>query len=950
MSARSLRSGARGLARRVLPGGVRRALRSAALPSVDVVVVVEAVDRPRLAEALDSIDRQQGAAPGVRVVPVADHERWQVAASDAISASTADVVVLLRGCDVLAPDAVRILAERLGRGGAPAAIGRLDQAGEPDPWLRRLQRAADALEPRLAATALRRTAWGGRALSGHDDWLCSPTLAGLFAEHGPPAAIAQPVATWYPDHGTRAYGATPSPLPGLAALAEQWARVEGRLGEDAHLTERWRRTVVGFELPRLLQDVERADPDQWAELAALARQAVGVADWTRGVGPAARALVWLAAQGRREDLALLAAEVTDLGDEVRTTHSGAEVRALWSVDGLPAEVCRLGSDETALVAHVARAGAGHTDLYLAIEGVDLEAGTTRVDVTGPDGSPRRTTVLPGAEATRWWDRRFQAALGVRVEGVGPVALHVTVRAGEVERSAAVAVPAVRRPAPSAVTIEDLGVDGDGLVLTGHGALDGLRVLRRDVPVPARVRRDGARARVELATEVFGRMTPLPPGSYRVVVGDDNVAVAAGLRARLPLEHRTDRHRLRAHLGPRGGLVVDLDAPLADDEAGRHAQEALRSAYLLDDRPADPSLVYFESYAGRTATDSPRAIFEELRARRPGLRLCWGVVDAGQGVPEGAEPVLLRSREWYAVLATARVLVLNTDTEAWFRRRPGQYLLQTFHGYPSKAMGSSQWEAQDYTPARVRELRARGVDTWSAILTPTPEMTRHYREQYAYDGPAFERGYPRDDALVAPDAPERRAAARRLLGIGDDQRAVLYAPTWREHLAFRPRGAAMTEHLDLTAAAEALGESYVVLLRGHRFHAPAPVVAGGARVVDVTAYPEVNDLILAADVSVLDYSSMRFDVALTGRPMVFLVPDLDDYARGSRRFLFPFEESAPGPFVVDTAGVVDQLLDPGLAERWAGPVAELNARFNPWQDGRAAARVVDGLERELDRVP
>ena len=246
------------------------------------------------------------------------------------------------------------------------------------------------------------------------------------------------------------------------------------------------------------------------------------------------------------------------------------------------------------------------------------------------------------------------------------------------------------------------------------------------------------------------------------------------------------------------------------------------------------------------------------------------------------------------------------------------------------------------------MRARGVDTWSAILTPTPEMTRHYREQYSYAGPALEHGYPRDDALVAPDAADRRAAARHLLGIRADQTAVLYAPTWREHLAFRPRGARMTEHLDLARAAAALGDRFVLLLRGHRFHAPAPVEAGGARVVDVTSYPEVNDLILAADASVLDYSSMRFDVALTGRPMVFLVPDLDDYARGSRRFLFPFEESAPGPLVVDTGGVVEQLLDPSLAERWAGPIAEFNARWNPFQDARASVRVVDALEEVLAR--
>ncbi len=366
----------------------------------------------------------------------------------------------------------------------------------------------------------------------------------------------------------------------------------------------------------------------------------------------------------------------------------------------------------------------------------------------------------------------------------------------------------------------------------------------------------------------------------------------------------------------------------------------------DAEPVDPGLVYLESYAGRSATDSPLAIFRELHARRPDLTAYWGVADHAQWVPDGATPVLVRSREWYHLLARAGCLVVNTDFEPWFRRRAGQVVLQTFHGYPSKGMGEGQWRAKHFPPSRIAVMRARSVDTWSVILTPTPAMTRHYREQYGYDGPALERGYPRDDDLTAPDAAARRAATRRMLGIRDDQTAVLYAPTWRDHLATRPRGADMADLLDVEGAARALGRSHVLLLRGHRFHDPAPADGqggAGGRIVDVTGHPEVNDLILAADVAVLDYSSLRFDFALTGKPMVFLVPDLAEYHGGTRSFLFPFEDSAPGPFVDDTSGVVEQVRDvAALRERWADRIAAFNATYHPHQDGHAAERVVDAL--------
>ncbi len=98
---------------------------------------------------------------------------------------------------------------------------------------------------------------------------------------------------------------------------------------------------------------------------------------------------------------------------------------------------------------------------------------------------------------------------------------------------------------------------------------------------------------------------------------------------------------------------------------------------------------------------------------------------------------------------------------------------------------------------------------------------------------------------------------------------------------------------------------------------------------MTDHPEINDLILASDVAVLDYSSLRFDYALTGRPMVFLVPDLEDYTGGVRGFLFPFTDTAPGPLVRTTEEVVAQVRDvPALAAVWADRVRAFDAQVQP----------------------
>ncbi len=461
------------------------------------------------------------------------------------------------------------------------------------------------------------------------------------------------------------------------------------------------------------------------------------------------------------------------------------------------------------------------------------------------------------------------------------------------------------------------------------------------PVPGTAE---ATVAVPLRTDPWGLgATPLPPGRYPVQLrtaadAPARLRLGTALGNRLPVTVRTDELRVRVvHAG--GDPVLVLRPPFRDDEIGAHAQHQLKTAYAEARPRLDEHAVYLQSYDGRWATDSQLALHHELRRTRPDLVLHWGVTSATTRVPEGGVRTLIYSRAYYEVLARARYLLTNMDLERWIRPKPGQRILQTFHGYPSKAMGLQLWRAKELPPSVLEAELARTSGTWDTILTPAPEMDRYYRDEYAFDGPIISHGYPRDDVLVSPEREEVRRRARRLLGIDEGRTAVLYAPTWRDDVATSHRSAHLVPHLDVQAAATALGEDYVLLMRGHRFHRISGEDA--ARVLDVSDYPEVNDLILAADAAVLDYSSLRFDFALTGRPMVFLVPDLDTYARGARGFLYPFEETAPGPWVATTDEVVAKLRDLDAVRREHRAAYEaFNARFNYLQDGRSAQVVAD----------
>ncbi|MGY2872997.1 CDP-glycerol glycerophosphotransferase (TagB/SpsB family)/glycosyltransferase involved in cell wall biosynthesis [Marmoricola sp. URHA0025 HA25] len=446
------------------------------------------------------------------------------------------------------------------------------------------------------------------------------------------------------------------------------------------------------------------------------------------------------------------------------------------------------------------------------------------------------------------------------------------------------------------------------------------------------------------SEFGGSARPAPSGDYELVVGGDAAVAAGDLLGELPLRLRTPELGVDVSLGKEVGrhriLKLSVVPALAHDEIGTYHQFRLQAAYQRSTAPLTPSIL-LASYLGEACTDSQLAIDRHLATTRPDLERMWGVQDSSTQVPDGARAVLLGSAEWYDAVATSRYLCKNIDFGPWLRVRPGQAYLQTFHGYPFKSMGRDFWRSKGFPPGQVRHFAARASGEWDLVLVPSPECETFYREQYGYTGAVLPAGYPRTDALVNADAAQVRRDVLARIGVPEDRTVVLYAPTFRDTLTTRVYAARRFDDLDLDELTRRLGPEYVVLVRGHNNNQrEADRVDRAATVVDVTDHPDINELTIAADVAVLDYSSLRFDWAITGKPLVFFVPDLESYF-GLRKPLFPFEESAPGPWVRTTAEVADHLTDlDGVRSRYAGEIEAFNARFNALNDGRATERVLE----------
>jgi CDP-glycerol glycerophosphotransferase len=496
-----------------------------------------------------------------------------------------------------------------------------------------------------------------------------------------------------------------------------------------------------------------------------------------------------------------------------------------------------------------------------------------------------------------------------------------------------------------VAEDELSID---LRLVGLEASDcaGARLAGRVIEVPAsRVETVGNGIRLSfplLTSRWGGPELPLPTDDYRVKLPSGaHLLCSDQLAVQLPDQGLTANHHYRLARDSRGRLVISLGAPLADQERSRLGKQRSATEYQRSTfTPTDS--VLFQSYRGEFATDSQVAIHAELRSRRPDLELLWGVVDWSVAVPEGGRALLIESHEWYAALGSSRYLCWNIELDRYFKKRPYQRYLQTFHGYPFKSMGISLWQVQGRPESVIAAECARRSNAWDAIVVPESFCVELYRREYRYTGQVLVTGYPRNDVLVTADTASVRSRVLRQLGIDEDRIVVLYAPTWRDTGATSAWAARFFDGLNLKTLTEQLGDRYAVLLRGHSYNLREGLPHLLGKVWDVSAYPEINDLLLTADVAVLDYSSLRFDWLITGKPVVFYVPDLEDYLR-SRKVLFDFPPTAPGPLLATTAEVVEALLDLGsVVSEYAAARELFNKEFNRLHDGHATERVINAF--------
>lgn len=297
-------------------------------------------------------------------------------------------------------------------------------------------------------------------------------------------------------------------------------------------------------------------------------------------------------------------------------------------------------------------------------------------------------------------------------------------------------------------------------------------------------------------------------------------------------------------------------------------------------------VIFSNFFGRGLSDDVKYILLNLLKREKRPTLCWVVADKKIEVPEGVIPVRYRSIRYVYHLCTSKIWVFNIRNLYKTKKKSGQYYIQTYHG-GMLGLKKAEAAAKDLDS---RYIKAAKEDSKLVDLfyTNNKIIERVYREDFFdYKGEILITDIPRMSVLLKPPA-GLKEKVHSFFNVSEDKCIALYAPTFRKEMNIDIYKWEYKKILD--ALNQKFKKEFVLLLRLHpNLVMLANEIQYSDTVMNASTYPDMQELLVAADVMINDYSSSVYEFAYLKKPVFLYAPDLEAFTCGDRPLVLNIKE-------------------------------------------------------------
>lgn len=295
-------------------------------------------------------------------------------------------------------------------------------------------------------------------------------------------------------------------------------------------------------------------------------------------------------------------------------------------------------------------------------------------------------------------------------------------------------------------------------------------------------------------------------------------------------------------------------------------------------------IVFDNFEGRGYGDNPKYIAEEIISQHLKYDIVWIVRKNSQYVfPECIRTVRTNSIRMIYELATAKFWIDNCRKPRYVGKTKKQKYIQTWHGfYPLKLL---EKDAQNSLPYNYINQAKNDSQMTDLMLSGCKARTNIQNSAFWYEGEVAEWGNPRNDVFFKDVDYKQKVCA--FFSIQPNKKMVIYAPTFRDNRSIEPY------NIDFETLKHSLslkfGGEWVCLVRLHpNIREKSSFVHYSESLIDASNYDDIQELFVACDVLISDYSDCMFEFSLTNKPVFLYASDLNEYISG-RNFYYNIHE-------------------------------------------------------------
>lgn len=371
--------------------------------------------------------------------------------------------------------------------------------------------------------------------------------------------------------------------------------------------------------------------------------------------------------------------------------------------------------------------------------------------------------------------------------------------------------------------------------------------------------------------------------------------------------------------------------------------------ILYHLPVKKNRIVFDNFGGKGFGGNPKFIAEALHGKYKSLEMIWLADNYdldSLSFPEYIKAVPIDSVIALYYRATAKAWVSNVRHMHPMKKKRCQIYLQTWHG--SYGIKKIEKDAEDLlSPEYIREARLDG-EIADAIIADNYMGVQDYKRAFWLNSNVeiLQVGAPQYDKFLR-DKDDLNRIAELKKGFHFDATCyyVLYAPTFRDD--FSTAGYNINYDEIIHAFEQRLHRTIKIIVRLHpNVSFQKDQIQFTDTVLDGTDYPDVQDLALATDAVISDYSSVLFDFALLEKPAFILALDYEDYEK-KRGFIPQFSEY-PFPIARSNEELAD-IIQEFDEQKYLSDLRGFYQHYPTYGNGHAAETIADWIMEKMNVV-